>query len=274
MLNHIVLTGMVSIVAFGQQPSPLGEPVNAQSGTSYSVAATDCGKHITFNNASAVAVTLPQSSSAFFPSGCWVDMQNYGAGTVTVTPTTSTINNGGSTLTIATNQGVKIVSDASNNYQVQTGKGSGGTVTTFTISGTGNQITVTGTCTITTTGTCTLSIPNAFVAPGSVTATTTFVNAVNTVASGASPAFDLSLGNVQTITALAVNATATFSNIAAGKTYYFLLCQDATGGRTFTWPATALGAMTMGGTASKCSSQSFYSNGTNLYALGPGIINM
>lgn len=47
--------------------------------------------------------------------------------------------------------------------------GSGtGTVTSAVIAGTANQITATGTCTITTTGTCTLSIPSAFLLPGTI----------------------------------------------------------------------------------------------------------
>ena len=44
----------------------------------------------------------------------------------------------------------------------------GGTVTSVTINGTGNQITATGTCSGTTTITCTLSIPTGFVLPGTV----------------------------------------------------------------------------------------------------------
>jgi len=43
-----------------------------------------------------------------------------------------------------------------------------GTVTSLTINGTANQISVSGTCTITTTGTCTILLPNSLVLPGTI----------------------------------------------------------------------------------------------------------
>jgi hypothetical protein len=277
-MKRVVFTAgalLVTAVLFmwAQQVSPLFYVVNAQTGTTYTIAATDANKLVTFNNAGAIAVTLNQSTASYFPPGTCFEGQDYGAGTATITPGTSTINNGAGSFTLTTGQGAKICADGSNNYQVQTGRGSGGTVTSAVIAGTANQITASGTCTITTTGTCTLSVPAAFTAPGSVTLTTFLQLAVNSVTSSASPNFDLSLANIQTIAALANNATATFSNISAGRKYTFFLCQDATGGRTFTWPATAKGAMTIGSTASLCSSQDFYSNGTNLYAIAPGLVN-
>jgi hypothetical protein len=51
-------------------------------------------------------------------------------------------------------------------------------------------------------------------------------------------------------------------------------CQDATGSRTITWPSNVKGNITIGTTASKCSMQSFESfDGTNLYAVGTGVIS-
>lgn len=52
------------------------------------------------------------------------------------------------------------------------GGGGSGTVTSIVVAGTVNQITASGTCNITTTGTCTLSIPSAFVIPGTINALT------------------------------------------------------------------------------------------------------
>lgn len=52
-----------------------------------------------------------------------------------------------------------------------------------------------------------------------------------------------------------------------------IICQDATGSRTFVWPTQIHGAMTIGSTASLCSAQSFVSDGTNAYALSPGVVN-
>jgi hypothetical protein len=62
--------------------------INAQTGTSYTVLDGDCGKLVSVNNASAVAVTLPQANGSTFISGWSADFLNKGAGTVTVTPTT------------------------------------------------------------------------------------------------------------------------------------------------------------------------------------------
>jgi len=94
--------------------------VNAQTGTSYTIVTGDGGKLVTFNNASAVAVTLPQAS-ATFPNGWLVDIQNLGAGLVTITPTTSTID-GASSIVISQNEGIRIFSNGTN-YFTQRGKG-------------------------------------------------------------------------------------------------------------------------------------------------------
>lgn len=87
-------------------------PVNAQTGTTYTVLSTDNGKLVTHSNAASIAVTLPQATGSFAAGFVYAE-QNKGAGTVTITPTTSTIN-GASTLVLPTNQGVTIVSDGAN----------------------------------------------------------------------------------------------------------------------------------------------------------------
>jgi hypothetical protein len=91
--------------------------VNAQVGTTYTVLGSDLGKLLTFTNAAAVAVTLPQAtaSSGAFAAGWYAEFENRGAGTVTITPTTSTIN-GGASITLGTNQSVKIISDGTNYF--------------------------------------------------------------------------------------------------------------------------------------------------------------
>jgi len=95
----------------------LQHPVNAQTGTSYTVLNGDRGKLLTIDNASPVAVTLPQAGAASaFLAGWFVFVQNKNAGVVTITPTTSTIN-GAATLVLQKNGHVLIVSDGAN-YQV------------------------------------------------------------------------------------------------------------------------------------------------------------
>jgi len=87
--------------------------VNAQIGTSYTVVVADYGQLLTLSNSSAVAVTLPQATGSFATFNFFVI--NKGAGLVTITPTTSTIN-GAASLAIAQGFGVHIVSDGAN-YQ-------------------------------------------------------------------------------------------------------------------------------------------------------------
>lgn len=109
-----------------------GPPVNPQTGTSYTVLTEDFGKLITHTNASAVAVTLPQAG-VNFPARwfCWVE--NRGAGALTITPTTSTID-GAASIVFNQNEGAMIVSDGTNYFTMrgkQTGTGGGASGTPF-----------------------------------------------------------------------------------------------------------------------------------------------
>ncbi len=108
------------------------ETVNSQTGTSYAIQDGDCGKLVTLANGSAIAVSIAQAGAGgSFAAGWFADIQNTGAGTVTITPTTSTIN-GGATLVLLTGQGVRIVS-ASGNYFIAGSIANGGTVQNITI---------------------------------------------------------------------------------------------------------------------------------------------
>jgi hypothetical protein len=130
--------GTCSIVVFfydgtnanGQNAFLEGVPVNTQTGTSYTIATTDRLTLVTMNNASAVAVTLPQAGSTGFGSNFTFVIKNLGAGTVTVTPTTSTIN-GASSISLANTQWALIYSDNLNYFALLSGTGSG----TVTVTG-------------------------------------------------------------------------------------------------------------------------------------------
>ncbi len=89
--------------------------VNAQTGTTYTFVTGDNTKLLTFANASPIAATLPQATTTF-GHGWHAYVVNHGAGQLTITPTTSTIN-GSATLVLKQNQGALIVSDGTN-YQV------------------------------------------------------------------------------------------------------------------------------------------------------------
>ena len=101
--------------------------INAQTGTTYTFLNTDCSKLVTFSNAAAITATLPQASSAsgggsgsgLFMPPCAIGAYNAStasAGTVTITPTTSTID-GATQVVLQPGEGVIIVSDGVN-YQL------------------------------------------------------------------------------------------------------------------------------------------------------------
>lgn len=96
---------------------PKAEFVNSQTGTTYTYVKEDRGKLVTHSNASAIAATLPQAGTNF-PHGWWMDIQNRGAGTLTITPTTSTID-GSSSIALRTNSGIRVVSDGTNYFSLR-----------------------------------------------------------------------------------------------------------------------------------------------------------
>ncbi len=92
---------------------------NTQTGTTYTVLASDLGKFVTTSNAGAIAVTVPQATTAF-GSGFWFITQNLGAGAATFTPTTSTVN-GAATLILRTGDAYLWTSDGTNYTAVPLG---------------------------------------------------------------------------------------------------------------------------------------------------------
>lgn len=96
------------------------ELVNAQAGATYTYVTGDRAKLVTHSNAAAIAGTLPQAGGSF-PAGWFIDVKNLGAGSLTITPTTSTID-GAATLVLASGQSAHIVSDGTN-YQLSAKSG-------------------------------------------------------------------------------------------------------------------------------------------------------
>jgi len=94
--------------------------VNNQTGTTYTYLASDLGKLVTHTNVASIAGTLPQATGSF-GAGFSMWVENRGAGTLTITPTTSTID-GAATLVLPQHQGVLIASDGTNYYTLR-GKG-------------------------------------------------------------------------------------------------------------------------------------------------------
>ena len=88
--------------------------IRAVSGTTDTIQSTDCGGLVTYNSSSPVAVALPQPAlGGNFLAGCPITVRNYGSGTVTLTPSSSTIGGSGSQAVNA-NKGCLAVSDGSN----------------------------------------------------------------------------------------------------------------------------------------------------------------
>jgi len=94
---------------------------NPQTGTNYAIVTGDCGKLVNLSNGANQIPTIAQAGTAGFAAGYYVNVCNQGAGTQTITPTTSTIG-GAATYVLpagsaASPNCVGIVSDGTN-YQV------------------------------------------------------------------------------------------------------------------------------------------------------------
>jgi hypothetical protein len=90
----------------------------------------------------------------------------------------------------------------------------------------------------------------------------------------ATPTFDLSKGDLLTITLSGDVTTPIFVNGTPGGTFRLRICQDSMGGHIFSMLNSMTGAMAPGMSANKCSIQRFSVITTSSYqAEGPGIIN-
>lgn len=98
----------------------------------------------------------------------------------------------------------------------------------------------------------------------------------STVTFAATPTFDLNTAAIFKITLTGNVTSSTLANLPAAPSSLevaVIVCQDGTGSRTFVWPANVKGGMTIGAQASTCSAQQFQTDGTNAYAVTPGVVN-
>jgi hypothetical protein len=73
--------------------------LNAQTGTTYTLVLTDNGRLVTLSNAAAITLTVPLNSSVAFATGAVINIQQIGAGQVTVAGASGvTINGTGTAL--------------------------------------------------------------------------------------------------------------------------------------------------------------------------------
>jgi hypothetical protein len=166
--------------------------------------------------------------------------------------------------------------------------GSVSSVTLAVSAGTLFTASVTGTNPITTTGTFTLNLnfanmsANTFIAgpsSGSAAAptarliTAADLPALNAMSFSATPTFNAGVYDSFSMTLTGNVISSTISNPTAGQTITFILTQDATGGRTFTYASNVRGWSNVDTNANAVTVQSFIWDGTNWRATGPGSTN-
>lgn len=106
--NGLVLSGTILSTTY---PAP-----RSVAGTTDAITSADAGGEVIYNNAAAVAVSIAAATTTGLTQGFAVFVSNFGKGSVTVTPATSTIN-GAATLVIPQYTGALIFSDGTN-YQI------------------------------------------------------------------------------------------------------------------------------------------------------------
>jgi hypothetical protein len=108
-------TGYGKIIADGYQ---LNNPINSQTGTTYTAAVADAERYVQLDNAAAITVTVPSDTTANLPIGSTVTFEQTGAGTVTFAADSGvTINSRGAVLSTAGQFAVaSIIKTASNTF--------------------------------------------------------------------------------------------------------------------------------------------------------------
>ena len=91
----------------------------------------------------------------------------------------------------------------------------------------------------------------------------------------ATPTFTASsnTNNSWAITLTGNVTSSTLASSAAGQHLAFKICQDSTGSRTFAWPTGFSAATTVFPTASTCTEQAFFWDGSNAQPLGPAQVS-
>ena len=90
--------------------------LNAQTGTTYTFVLADNGKLVTLDNASAITVTVPANSSVAYATGAIINLQQIGAGQVTVAAAGGVTINGTGTKTRAQWSAASLVKTATDTW--------------------------------------------------------------------------------------------------------------------------------------------------------------
>ncbi len=229
-VTSVTLTASSSMV--GGQGYVVGDAISATAasiggtGTGFSVPVTalynDAGTLVTSNNASAVAWSLAEANTTGYTAGFSFDVQNLGAGGITITPNLSTIN-AQTTIVVQQGGGCTITSDGTN-WQISACTAvvpspnfstmGGGTNTQTLHVGTGGTLSATGSGTITATALAALTgLPSQ--AADTIVANATGSGAVPTaVAVGA-----LAIAKLQATTTFTIAGTGCTPSAHAGGAF-------------------------------------------------------
>lgn len=90
--------------------------LNAQTGTTYTPVLTDNGRLVTLSNASAITLTMPTNASVAYATGAIINIQQIGAGQVTVTGDTGVTVNGTGTKTRAQWSAASLIKTATDTW--------------------------------------------------------------------------------------------------------------------------------------------------------------
>jgi hypothetical protein len=107
------LTTDGSTTSWGTAVSTLTIPINAQTGTAYTLVGTDATKLVTLTNANPITLTVP---NGIFTAGQYIDLQQSGAGQVTVQSDGTTVITGTGTKTRAQYSAATLVCTSTNNF--------------------------------------------------------------------------------------------------------------------------------------------------------------
>ncbi len=105
-------TGSGNTGATGSTGSNWAVTINAQTGTSYSLQSTDNGVVVTLNNAAAITLTVPTGLG----TGMACELIQLGAGQVTVTPSSTTVNSRAGLKTAGQHAAARLVAYAADTF--------------------------------------------------------------------------------------------------------------------------------------------------------------
>jgi hypothetical protein len=222
-------------LALAQDNMLRGKYINAQTGTTYTLALVDAGAIVTLTNAGAIALTVPANADVAFATNSVVILIAGGAGVVTVAGDTGvTVNSANSDATLAQNDWGILVKTGTNTWQftVVGGTGGGGSGAVVQVVSTQTGATATGSVAIPIDDTIPQNTEGTEVITRAITPTdvahTLRIDVSVFLTAGASKWMIGALFQDTTADALAVGAAFNETNTAGSTVKLRVGCHDAT----------------------------------------------